>query len=129
MSCTQLEGSREPSIVSNHLVTKDQVHNDEHPPISDHKKVHQIPIKLSDGRVVRASFTKLEDPMPPPWSIFYPCTNKNGGTLKVPIDFSKGDNFTKTSSLPGKVKENEIAELWNEIQELGKLPQSPFPLR
>ena len=72
MSGTQQGGSRDsgvfPSVVTNHLATKDQVYNDEHPPISDHKKVHRIPIELSDGRMVRAAFTQLEDPRPPTWS-------------------------------------------------------------
>ena len=86
--------------------------------------IHQIPIKLSDGRLVKASFTHLDDPVIPPWSVFYQsgASMNNGVNIKINRDEKKREP---------QFEENErnVDHLWSELESLGKLPASPFPSR
>ena len=85
--------------------------------------IHQIPIKLSDGRLVKASFTHLDDPVIPPWSVFYQSGTSinNGVNIKINRDEKNRD--------PEFENGGNVDHLWSELQSLGKLPASPFPSR
>ena len=82
---------------------------------------HQIPILLWDGSLLKASFSSLEDPLPPVWSVFRQRPGPSQDVVNIRIE--KDANRAK---LP---EEKDIAELWSEMQELGALPQAPeaFP--
>ena len=92
--------------------------------------IHQIPIKLSDGRLVKASFTHLDDPVIPPWSVFY----HPGAPVNINInrDEKKKDPECENDSPnmdQARADESNVDHLWSELQSLGKLPASPFPSR
>ena len=96
--------------------------------------IHQIPIKLSDGRLVKASFTHLDDPVIPPWSVFYqPDANVNNiVNININRDDKKNDREYENDSQKRDEKradESNVDHLWSELQSLGKLPASPFPSR
>ena len=96
--------------------------------------IHQIPIKLSDGRLVKASFTHLDDPVIPPWSVFYqPDANVNNiVNININQDDKKSDREYENDSQKKDEKradESNVDHLWSELQSLGKLPASPFPSR
>ena len=93
------------------------------PQKSEDPPMHQIPIKLSDGRLVKASFTHLDDPVIPPWSVFYQsgADINNGVNIKIHRDEKKKE--------PKFENESNVDHLWSELQSLGKLPASPFPSR
>ena len=96
--------------------------------------IHQIPIKLSDGRLVKASFTHLDDPVIPPWSVFYqPDANVNNiVNININRDDKKNDREYENDSRKQDEKradESNVDHLWSELQSLGKLPASPFPSR
>ena len=93
------------------------------PQKSEDPPMHQIPIKLSDGRLVKASFTHLDDPVIPPWSVFYQsgASINNGVNIKINRDEKKRD--------PEFESESNVDHLWSELESLGKLPASPFPSR
>ena len=96
--------------------------------------IHQIPIKLSDGRLVTASFTHLDDPVIPPWSVFYQqgAPVNNGVNININRDEKKSDPQCENDSRnrdQARADESNVDHLWSELQSLGKLPASPFPSR
>ena len=76
------------------------------PQKSEDPPMHQIPIKLSDGRLVKASFTHLDDPVIPPWSVFYQQgTPVNNG---VNIDINRVEKKTTISTIQHTVVEKVL---------------------
>merc|ERR1712179_462669 len=59
-------------------------HRDDRVPDSETSR--QIPIQLSDGSLVTATFSSLEDPMPPPWSVFHRRGGEVEKIVKIVID-------------------------------------------
>ena len=92
---------------------------------------HQIPIKLSDGRLVKASFTHLDDPVIPPWSVFYRPETAADDAVNIKINggTKEQDTGRKNDSQKNSDNEKDVDHLWSELQGLGRLPASPFPSR
>ena len=108
---------------TNEKLDIEELTGDHEPKKCEDFPIHQIPIKLSDGRLVRASFTHLDDPVIPPWSVFYQsgASINNGVSVRITRDEKKRE--------PAIVNESNVDHLWSELQSLGKLPASPFPSR
>ena len=97
----------------------------------DPQPFHQIPIKLSDGRLVKASFTHLDDPVIPPWSVFYRPETAADDVVNIKINggTKEQDTGRKNDSPKNSDNEKDVDHLWSELQGLGRLPASPFPSR
>ena len=97
----------------------------------DPQPFHQIPIKLSDGRLVKASFTHLDDPVIPPWSVFYRPETAADDVVNIKINGGTKEQDTgcmNDSPKNGHI-EKDVDHLWSELQGLGRLPASPFSSR
>lgn len=87
---------------------------------------NQVPIKLSDGTLIFASFTYLEDPVPPPWSVFYRKGGETENIVNVSIDKDDQQGFPPKTSGRTSV-ERDVADILTELKQLGKLPQKASP--